>query len=86
MRVREDRQYSFGLAMVMNGEVYHGFNSAAGELHSESSQRFQNKQAFFPAGPFLEQKDIAAAFGRWGTASVHLVDLLEPEISGLVLG
>jgi predicted NBD/HSP70 family sugar kinase len=74
------RQYSFGLAMVMNGEVYHGFNSAAGELHSESSQRVQNKQAFFPAGPFLEQKDIAAALRPLGNSLVHLVDLLDPEI------
>ncbi len=74
------RQYSFGLAMIVNGEIYHGFNSAAGELHCESAQRFQNEQAYFPTGPFMEQKDIDDALRPLGRSLVNLVDLLDPEM------
>jgi predicted NBD/HSP70 family sugar kinase len=74
------RQYSFGLAMVMNGEVYHGFNSAAGELHGGSTPPPQNGAAFFPMGPFLEQADIAAALRPLGKSLATLVDLLDPEM------
>ncbi len=73
------RQYSFGLAMVMNGEVYHGFNSAAGELHGGLTPP-QNGAAFFPMGPFLEQADIAAALRPLGKSLAMLVDLLDPEM------
>lgn len=73
------RQYSFGLAMVMNGEVYHGFNSAAGELHGGLVQPFNNEPALFPAGPFAEPKDIAVALQPIGKALATLVDLLDPE-------
>jgi predicted NBD/HSP70 family sugar kinase len=74
------RQYSFGLSMIMNGEVYHGFNSAAGELHGELSMSAKNEQAFFPMGPFVAQKDIAAALPHLGASLANLVDLLDPEI------
>ncbi len=74
------RQYSFGLTMVMNGEVYHGFNSAAGELHGELSMSTKRAQALFPMGPFGAQKDIAAALPHWGVGLANVVDLLDPEI------
>jgi predicted NBD/HSP70 family sugar kinase len=76
-----DRQYSFGLAMVMNGEIYHGFNSAAGELHDGAIlQPFQSERAFFPSGKVLEQKDAAAALRPLGRNLASLVDLLDPEM------
>jgi predicted NBD/HSP70 family sugar kinase len=74
------RQYSFGLAMIMNGEVYHGFNSAAGELHGELSLSAKSEQAFSPMGPFVAPKDIAAALPHLGASLANLVDLLDPEI------
>lgn len=74
------RQYSFGLAMIMNGEVYHGFNSAAGELHGELSMSAKGEKALFPMGPFVAQKDIAAALPHLGISLANLVDLLDPEI------
>jgi predicted NBD/HSP70 family sugar kinase len=74
------REYSCGLAMVMNGEIYHGFNSAAGELHGGLLQSFQNEQAPFLTGRSLEQKDIATALRPLGKGLASLIDLLDPEM------
>jgi predicted NBD/HSP70 family sugar kinase len=76
-----ERYYSFGLSMVMNGEIYHGFNSAAGEMHDGNLlQPYQNERGFFPSGKLLEQKHAATAFLPLGRALASLVDLLDPEI------
>lgn len=72
------RQYSLGLAMVMNGEIYRGYSSAAGELHHALLHPFANEQSTFPSGPFVEEKDIAAALRPLGVGLANLVDLLDP--------
>ena len=80
MNASGGREYSFGLTMVMNGGIYHGYNSAAGELHSGILQSVLSEQASLPSGPFLEQKDIASALRPLGRELGKLVDLLDPEM------
>lgn len=75
------RQYSFGLAMVMNGETYHGFNSAAGELHDGVLlQPFQSEPALFQPGQLLDPNHAAEALRPLGRGLATLVDLLDPEM------
>src|SRR5262249_49318280 len=75
------RQYSFGLAMIMNGETYHGFNSAAGELHDGVLlQPFQNGAGLFQVSQLLDQKNTAEALLPLGRGLATLVDLLDPEM------
>jgi len=75
------RRYSFGLAMIMNGEIYRGHNSAAGELHSSSFlQPMEDDAGALPSGPFVRQKEIVAILRPLGRRLAYLVDVLDPEM------
>jgi predicted NBD/HSP70 family sugar kinase len=75
------RRYSFGLAMIMNGDVYRGHNSAAGELHSSDfPQPAPTDRGALPAGRVLRQKAIAASLRPLARKLADLVDVLDPEM------
>ena len=75
------RWYSFGLAMIMNGELYRGHNSAAGELHSSSFlQPMEGDAGAVLSGPFVQQKEIATVLRPLGRRLAYLVDVLDPEM------
>ena len=76
------RRYSFGLAMIINGEIYRGHNSAAGELHSSSflEPTEDDGAGALSSGPFLQQKEIAAILPRLARRLAYLVDVLDPEM------
>lgn len=73
------RRYSFGLAIINDGEVYRGWNSAAGEFHGSLMPEGMPQEFSIAGSPAHQAAEARRFVSALGTVIGGLVNLLDPQ-------